>query len=419
MAASMRSPERARKLFASAADEAASASTTPRSNDSASSYIGSVGSYYSSASASSSKSNVSTNSGQKRSRRASDLASPTRAGAAIAASAAATPTPDGPGSPRVTKALFMDAASSDDSNDEDDDNDSSNVERNNHSYRHNRSSRSSGDTERTVRRRCDSASNTTSNNATEQTHACNIAARQAQSQRALADTAVTPQLRRRVRSPPLAKQQEPNGRERDEQLHAPAATPPTRTRRRASGATATAAASLPDFRSPTEPSPAPRKARVSRRHPMISPFIKSNSSDPGTTGGPPVRSRAISSVPTSPLHSPTTGKLSKHMTTNLSMTSPVHMAPKTPQKCMSGTPCMSTDPCAPPRIVPRMEPTDDVYGRVLWSPAARQKLLGRREVLATLQVADTPVRLAPSLGHIGQCSCQSRPHAHALARFVL
>ncbi|GAB9464188.1 Wee protein kinase [Globisporangium polare] len=224
----MRSPERARRLFDTALDDTSSPTPPPRSNDS---NVGSIHSY--SSGGSSSKSSASS-SGQKRSRRASGLSSPeatTRKAAATDAHGC-----DRPSSPRVNKALFMDAVSSDDEQDD-----------------------QSGDDGERISRHDSSAAS------------------------------------RKLRAAP-------------------------------------------------------------GRHPLISPFVKGSEADSAVPQVP--RSKAISSVPTSPLHSPTTAKLSNHMDANLSMKSPVQQVPRTPQKSSSVTP-------------------------------SRKKILGRREVLAKLAISDT------------------------------
>lgn len=306
----MRSPERARRLFDTALDDTSSPTPPPRSNDS---NVGSIHSY-SSGGGSSSKSSASS-SGQKRSRRASGLSSPeatTRKAAATDAHGC-----DRPSSPRVNKALFMDAVSSDDEQDD-----------------------QSGDDGERISRHDSVCSNAGSGNKENQAVYQYKALCSKTSSKVTKD--VTPPrrpqraVRRRPRSP-LAMQESVDAGD-----HPMRSTTPAKGRRRSPAASTTAAIG-PAFCSPALQSAASRKLRAAPgRHPLISPFVKGSEADSAVPQVP--RSKAISSVPTSPLHSPTTAKLSNHMDANLSMKSPVQQVPRTPQKSSSVTPCKSPFP---------------------------------------------------------------------------
>lgn len=303
----MRSPERARRLFDAALDDASSPTPQLSSGSNISSY-GSVHSYSSSSS------------GQKRSRRSSGLSSsPEAIVTARRVSATEEHNCDRPSSPRVNKALFTDAMSSDDDD---------------------KVNQSDDDGEQMSRR--DSVySNASSDGNTKESKGNRPAYRHKalrSDRSSVATKDATPPrrpqraLRRRPRSPLAIS--EPTGTND----HPMTSKTPTKGRRRSPVAPTNAAAIAPGFCSPALQFAASRQLRaVPSRHPLISPFVKGAEPDSLATQGP--RSKAISSVPTSPLHSPTTVKLSKDMNANLSMKSPVQQVPRTPQKSSSVTPC--------------------------------------------------------------------------------
>lgn len=315
--ATMRSPERARRLFDTALDDTSSP-TPPLSSGSNVSSYGSIHSY---SSGSSSKSNAS--SGQKRSRRSSGLSSPEAVASARKAAATEAHDCDRPSSPRVNKALFMDAVSSDD--DQNDPSDDGNGEQ--------------------ISRHDSICSNASSSNNKESQPAHRHKAPRSEKSSAVAKDATPPRrsqraVRRRPRSP--LRLNESN----DADNHPMTNTTPTKGRRR-SPVASTPAAAAPDFCSPALQSAVSRQLRAAPgRHPLISPFVKGSEPDSAASQAP--RSKAISLVPTSPLHSPTTVKLSNHMDANLSMKSPVQHVPRTPQKSSSVTPCKFLFPVLDP-----------------------------------------------------------------------
>lgn len=293
----MRSPERARRLFDSTADDSSASAASPPTG----------------ANVSSGSKQSTPNSGQKRARRSSASwstpSSPSNAHASVAAASRSFLV--GPNSPSVAKTLFVgrDDSSSSDTSSCDADNDIK---------------------DRTTAHPCQARHLERSNTLDKE------------------DRAASPSRRRRKRLQRSRVQSQAPPTEpiellaTDPQSRDGGVTPPYNEGPQLLATTARKP-SLPAFHSPElRTSTLLRKARAGPRPPpIISPHVKGL--DPDATGAPTVRSRAIASVLASPLHSPTTGRLSKHMTTNLSMASPVQLEPRTPPRHASNSPCTTVD----------------------------------------------------------------------------